>query len=130
MLRDGPIPRFVHGLIEYAAGVLLVAGPFLLGFDAGSAIAASIVLGVLVILIAAATEGPTSLVDSLQIQLHVVLDYVLGAVLVACPFLFAFSDETTPTAFFIAIGVAHLLVTVGTRFLPRREQERPRPEAG
>jgi hypothetical protein len=125
MLRDGPIPRFAHGLIEYGAGVLLVAAPFLLGFDAGSAIAVSIVLGVVVILVAAATEGPTSLVNSLQIQLHVVLDYVLGAFLIGCPFLFGFSDESTPTAFFIAIGVIHLLMTLGTRFLPRRERERP-----
>jgi hypothetical protein len=125
MLRDGPIPRFVHGLIEYAAGVLLLAAPFLLGFDAGSAIAASVAIGVLVILVAATTEGPTSLVDSLQIQLHIALDYALGAFLVASPFLFGFSGEGPPTAFFIAIGVVHLLMTVGTRFLPRKtERER------
>ncbi|MFN2615695.1 MAG: hypothetical protein ABR581_01080 [Thermoleophilaceae bacterium] len=130
MLRDGPIPRFAHGLIEYVAGALLVVAPFLLGFDSGAAIAASIVIGVLVILVAAATEGPTSLVDSLQIQLHIALDYVLGAFLVASPFLFGFSDESTPTAFFIAIGVVHLLVTLGTRFLPRRERESSRSEAG
>jgi hypothetical protein len=123
MVREGPIPRFVHGLIEYAAGVLLVAAPFLLGFDAGAAIAVSIVLGVLVILVAASTEGPTSLINSLQIQLHIVLDYALGALLVASPFLFGFSDEGAPTAFFIAIGVAHLLVTLGTRFLPRRREQ-------
>jgi VIT1/CCC1 family predicted Fe2+/Mn2+ transporter len=119
MLRDGPIPRFLHGLIEYGAGVLLVAAPFLLGFDAGAAIAVSVVVGVLVIMVAATTEGPTSIVDSLQIQLHIALDYVLGAFLVASPFLFGFSDESAPTAFFIAIGVVHLLMTVGTRFLPR-----------
>jgi hypothetical protein len=121
MLREGPIPRFAHGLLEYVAGALLVAAPFLLGFDAGAAIAVSIVLGVLVILVAASTEGPTSLINSLQIQLHIVLDYALGALLVASPFLFGFSDEGAPTAFFIAIGVAHLLMTLGTRFLPRRE---------
>ena len=124
MVREGPIPRFAHGLIEYAAGVVLVAAPFLLGFDAGAAIAVSVVLGVLVILVAASTEGPTSLINSLQIQLHIVLDYALGALLVASPFLFGFSDEGAPTAFFIAIGVAHLLMTLGTRFLPRREGAR------
>jgi hypothetical protein len=124
MLREGPIPRFAHGLLEYVAGALLVAAPFLLGFDAGAAIAVSIVLGVLVILVAASTEGPTSLINSLQIQLHIVLDYALGALLVASPFLFGFSDEGAPTAFFIAIGVAHLLMTLGTRFLPRREGAR------
>jgi hypothetical protein len=120
MVRDGPIPRVAHGLIEYAAGVLLIAAPFLLGFDSGSATGVSIAVGVLVILVAASTEGPTSLVDSLQIQLHIALDYALGAFLVASPFLFGFSGEGPPTAFFIAIGVVHLLMTVGTRFLPRK----------
>ena len=116
MLREGPIPRFVHGLIEYAAGVLLIAAPFALDFDEGSAVAISIVAGVLVLVVAAATEGPTSLVNSLQIQLHVVLDYALAAFLIASPFLFGFSDEGASTAFFIAVGVLHLLVTIGTRF--------------
>jgi hypothetical protein len=124
MLREGPIPRFAHGLIEYGAGALFVAAPFVLGFDAGAAIAASIAVGVLVILVAATTEGPTSIVNSLQIQLHIALDYVLGVFLVACPFIFGFSSEGAPTAFFIVLGVAHLLVTIGTRFLPRREQAR------
>jgi hypothetical protein len=36
--------------------------------------------------------------------------------LVAAPFLFGFSGEGPPTAAFIALGVVHLLVTVGTRF--------------
>jgi VIT1/CCC1 family predicted Fe2+/Mn2+ transporter len=119
MLRDGPIPRFAHGLLEYAAGALLLVAPFVLAFDASAAIGASIALGVLVIMVAATTEGPTSLVNSLQIQFHIALDYALGVFLVACPFVFGFSDEAAPTAFFIAIGVVHLLVTVGTRFLPR-----------
>jgi hypothetical protein len=45
-------------------------------------------------------------------------------VLIAAPFLFGFSDESGPTALFIILGVAHLLVTIGTRFKP------PRPLAG
>jgi hypothetical protein len=62
MLRQGPISRFLHGAIEYAVGVLLIAAPFLFGF----------------------------------------------------------SDESGPTALFIILGVAHLLVTIGTRFKPPR----------
>ena len=116
MVREGPIPRFVHGLYEYIGGALLIAAPLVLGYDSGAATAVSIVVGVLVLVMAASTEGPTSLVNSLQIQLHVVLDYALGALLIASPFLFAFSDESAPTAFFIALGVVHVLVTVGPRF--------------
>ena len=37
-----------------------------------------------------------------------------------------FSDETAPTAFFIALGVLHLLVTIGTRFKKRDEPSRRR----
>jgi len=123
MLREGPIPRFMHGMIEYAAGVLLIASSFLFGFEDGAATAVSIIAGVIVLVIAASTEGASSLVDSIPIAVHVLLDYALVAVLVASPFLFGFSDESAPTAFFIVLGVAHLLVTIGTRFRATKEQQ-------
>ena len=41
--------------------------------------------------------------------------------LIAAPFLFGFSDESAPTAFFIVLGVAHLLITIGTRFRAAKE---------
>jgi hypothetical protein len=116
MLRQGPIPRFAHGAIEYAAGVLLIAAPFLFGFVADAAVAVSIVGGVVVLVVAASTDGPTSLVNSIPISAHLLLDVALAAVLVASPFLFGFTDESAPTAFFIVLGIAHLLVTIGTRF--------------
>ncbi len=116
MLRQGPISRFLHGLIEYAAGVLLIAAPFLLTFDSGAATAVSIIAGVVVIAVAASTEGPSSLINSIPIAAHLLLDFALAAALIAAPFLFGFSDESSPTAFFLVIGVLHLLVTIATRF--------------
>ena len=116
MMREGPIPLVVHGIIEYAGGALLIAAPFLLSFDSGAATALSIVVGVVVLGLAAATDGPTSLVNQVPRSAHVALDYVLVVLLIALPFLAGFSDETTPTALFIVVGVAHLLVTIGTRF--------------
>ncbi len=116
MMRQGPISRLVHGLIEYAAGVLLIVAPFLLAFDSGAAVAVSIVAGVIVIAVAASTEGPSSLIDSIPIPAHLLLDFALAAALLASPFLFGFSDESSPTAFFLALGVAHLLITIATRF--------------
>lgn len=141
MMKEGPIPLLVHGLIEYAAGVLLVVAPFVLGFDSGAATAVSIALGVVIIAVAASTDGPTSLVNQLPRPAHVALDYVLVALLVAMPFLAGFSDETPPTALFIALGIVHLLITIGTRFRPsgdgkasrsnrslrRSEREEPAP---
>lgn len=116
MLREGPIPLAVHGLIEYAAGVLCIAAPFLLSFEASAAKAVAIIVGLVLLTVAAATDGPTSLVDQIPLSAHVALDYVLAILLVALPFIAGFSDETAPTAFFLALGVAHLLITIGTRF--------------
>lgn len=128
MLRQGPIPRFVHGLGEYVAGGVLIAAPFVLDFHSGAAKAVAIVLGVLVIVLAATTEGRTSLINSIQLQLHILLDYLMAAVLIASPFVFGFSDEGAPTAFFIVIGVLHLLVTIGTRFRPPKAADGTSPK--
>ena len=118
MLRDGPIPRFVHGMIEYIAAIALFAAPFVLSFEDGAAVAASLIAGVVVLVVAASTDGPTSLVNQIPLAVHVTLDYLLALVLIAIPFVAGFSDETAPTVFFIGLGVLHLLVTIGTRFRP------------
>jgi hypothetical protein len=126
MLSQGPIPRFVHGLIEYLAAVVFFAAPFVLSFDSGAAVAASIIAGVVVLVHTASTEGPTSLVNSVPLSAHVVLDYVFALLLIAMPFIAGFSSETNPTVFFIAIGVVYLLVAIGTRY--RAEQTAAEPE--
>ena len=129
MLRDGPIPRFVHGIIEYLAAVALFVAPFVLSFDSDAATAASVILGVVVLFVAASTEGSTSLSNTIPLSAHVALDYVLAVALIAMPFLAGFSDETAPTAFFIASGAVHLLITIGTRFRAADEAA-PRPGRG
>jgi hypothetical protein len=123
MMAQGPVPRFLHGVIEYLAAILFIAAPLVFSFDEGTATALSIIVGVVILVIAATSEGPTSLVNSLPLTAHVALDYVLAVLLVAAPFVAGFDDETAPTVFFIAMGVAHLLITIGTRF---RHAERHR----
>ncbi len=117
MLRDGPIPAFVHGVAEYLAGVLLVVAPFLFAFESQPATVLSVAAGVIVLVVAATTQSPTGLVKHLPISVHVALDYLLAVLLVASPYLLGFSHETAPTAFFLALGVVHLLLTIGTRFV-------------
>ena len=96
MMRDGPIPLFAHGMIEYVGGALFIAFPFLLGYDSGAAVALSIVIGVAMIAIAASTDGPTSLVNQIPRPAHVALDYVLAVLLIAMPFLAGFSARRRP----------------------------------
>ena len=57
---------------------------------------------------------------------HGVLEYVAGALLIAAPFLFGFSDDGTATAFFIVLGAVHLLLTIATRFVSEERPRRPR----
>ncbi|MBA3799644.1 MAG: hypothetical protein H0X18_11255 [Geodermatophilaceae bacterium] len=123
MLRDGPIPRFVHGILEYALGVLFIAAPFLFDFDSGAATGMSVAVGVLILILAAVSEGPVSLVNQLPVLLHVAMIYLLSIFLIASPFLLGFSDEVPPRNFFIISGVLLLLITIGTRF--RRSEPEP-----
>jgi len=120
MLRQGPIPVFIHGVVEYAAAGLLIAAPFLFGFESQAAQALSIVLGIVLLGIAASTDSPTGLAKIIPIGIHVVGDFALAALMIASPFLFGFTDEAAPTAFFMVLGIAHVLLTIGTRFLEPR----------
>src|SRR4051812_9168714 len=129
MYRQGPIPAFVHGLIEYLAGALLVAAPFLFSFDSDGATAVSIVAGVLVLIVASTSALSTGLIKSIPVHAHVMLDYILAALLIASPFIFGFTDDGTATAFFIVLGIVHLLVTIATRFIRDEKPRRRRRDA-
>ncbi|MBA2474375.1 MAG: hypothetical protein H0V40_00235 [Actinobacteria bacterium] len=116
MLRQGPIPAFFHGVAEYLAAALFIAAPFLFGFDSSAATAVSIVVGLGILVITASTAFSTGLAKVIPIGIHVVLDFVAAAIMLAAPFLFGFSDENAPTVFFIVLGVVHVLLTIATRF--------------
>jgi hypothetical protein len=128
VLRQGVIPPFAHGLLEYGAGVLLLAAPFVFAFDTDAATAASIVAGLAVLALAASTASSTGLAKVIPLGIHVLLDLAVVAFLVAAPFLFGFSEDGAPTAFFIVLGVWHLLLTIATRFRPAREPAELRPD--
>jgi VIT1/CCC1 family predicted Fe2+/Mn2+ transporter len=126
MFKQGPVPAFVHGVVEYLAAALFIAAPFLFSFDDDTATAVSIVVGVLLLGVTASTALPTGLIKSIPVQAHAMIDFALAAVLIAAPFLFGFSDDGTATAFFIVLGVVHLLLTIATRFVSEAPRRRPR----
>ncbi len=115
------IPWLVHEAVEYAAGVLLLIAPFVFGFDSDRAQWTSIALGVLVLLIAVISRGRLGITQVLAPSAHATLDYVLAAVLVLSPFVLGFADDTPAVTFFVLLGVAHVALTLLTRF-PQRER--------
>ena len=120
MLRQGPFSAFLHGAAEYVAAALFIVAPFLFGFDSDAATAVAIVVGVGILVVTASSDLPTGLARVIPVTIHAVLDVVVAGFLIAAPFLFGFSDDGGPTAFFLILGVIHLLLTIGTRYLPAR----------
>jgi VIT1/CCC1 family predicted Fe2+/Mn2+ transporter len=116
VLRAGPISMFMHGVLEYAAGAIFIAAPFFFGFDSDAATALSIIVGVLLLAIGASTDAPTGLAKTIPVEIHAVVDFALAVLLIAAPFLFGFRDESGATAFFIVVGVVHLVLAIATRF--------------
>ena len=76
MFKQGPIPAFVHGVVEYLAAILFIAAPFIFDFETDAAVALSLIVGVVVLIIAATTQWRTGLIQSIPVQAHVMLDYV------------------------------------------------------
>jgi hypothetical protein len=113
--QRGSVPLAVHGLLEYGLGVLLIFSSPLLGFD-GEPRVAAILLGAAVIVLAAVSDMPTALMRRIPIDSHIVIDYVMGVVLIASPFIFSFSDDEGALAFFVVIGLGYLILTAVTRF--------------
>jgi hypothetical protein len=84
------------------------------------------VAGLIVLILTASTALPTGLIKSIPVQAHAVVDILLALLLIASPFLFAFTGDGTATAFFIVVGVAYLLITIATRFVHEPRERRPR----
>jgi hypothetical protein len=105
------VPLSVHGVVEYVEGVLTILAPFLFNYNENDgATVVSILLGGAILVLAVQTQSPTGLVRNLPLASHIVLDYV------PFPFIFGFSDESSALAYFLVLGIAHLLMTVTTRF--------------
>jgi hypothetical protein len=127
MLRQGPIPLNLHAASEPFLVALLIAAPFILGFsDESAPTALSIVAGVVILVVAMSTKWKLSLVKVIPVDVHAMLDFGLGAFLIASPFIFGFSDVGSATAFFITFGVLEILATLATAW---RHDDRSAPVA-
>ena len=128
MFKRGPIPPFVHGVLDYLLAALLIAAPFLIAWDSDAATALSIAAGVAVLMLGAFTAWATGIVKSIPPVAHAMLDYAIAALLIALPFLAGFSDDGTASAFFVVVGVAGIVLTIATRFTPGESRAPRGPE--
>src|SRR3954468_21710833 len=121
-MPHGPLPLRMHQAIEPIVGILLIAAPWIFGFDdVGSSKVVSIVLGVLVLLTGMSTRWRMSLVKLIPLRTHFRMDLLVGVVLIVAPFVLGDSDNGAATRFLVIAGVLELLTAVSTNWDEREE---------
>jgi len=118
MLKRGPVPPELHGLLDYVLGAVLVLAPFVLGFDSDAATTVSVVAGIAELAVAVCTDWSRGIVKLIPPAVHGVIDHIFTVALIAAPFIFGFTDDDTATVFFVVLGIGGLLLVLATRFVP------------
>jgi hypothetical protein len=108
------IPTPVHGMMDYAWGVLLIAAPYVLGFaDGGVAQWVASGFGLAAIIQSLFTDYELAVLRLIPLRVHLGADVAMGVLLAASPFLLGFSDRVwVPHAVF---GVTSALAGLMTR---------------
>jgi uncharacterized membrane protein HdeD (DUF308 family) len=118
----------MHGMLDYPAGILLIAAPWIFGFsDIDAARNVAIIIGALVIVQSLITDYEFSIADILPLSAHLMMDVLAGIVLAASPWIFGFADEGT------AAWLPHLVFGLGllaAGLMTQRERETARTSQG
>ncbi|WP_437831666.1 SPW repeat domain-containing protein [Sorangium sp. So ce1153] len=104
-----------HGYVDYAAIILLLIAPLALRFGpAPAAVCYATALAHLVVTLL--SDHPLGAARKIPFAVHGALEFSLGVGLLASPWLLGFSAEDRPRTFFVAAGIALLLVVLVTRY--------------
>jgi hypothetical protein len=123
----------MHGMLDYPAGLLLIAAPWIFGFSdvGGAAQAVPMVVGALILLQSLITDYELSVADVLPLRTHLSMDVVLGAFLALSPVVFGFTDEGANAWLpHVVAGIGLIgsgLLTRSHRETAPRRGTRPRP---
>ena len=121
-MPNGPLPLKAHAALEPIVAIVLIAAPWIFGFnDVGSSTAVSIAVGVLMLISGMTTRWRLSIVKLIPLRTHFRMDLVLGVVLIVAPFVFGDSDRGDATRFLMIMGILELVTALGTRWDLREE---------
>lgn len=86
------IPSKVHGVIDYVAGLLFIASPWLFGFaNGGAAQWVPVVVGLAALATSLLTDYELGVYKVVSMPIHLALDVAEGLVLLASPWVFGFA---------------------------------------
>jgi len=87
------VPTWVHGIIDWVMGLLLIALPWILGFARGGPESAlPVAVGAAGLIVTFFTNHEYGVVRRIPMTAHLAVDGVAGAVLAASPWVFGFAD--------------------------------------
>lgn len=114
------IPTRIHAILDYLGGIVLIALPFLFGFESEAATWIMVILGVGVLLYSAMTDYELGLVRKLPMPGHLAMDGIGGVLLLVSPWLFGFAD-VDPWWLFVLLGVGEICAALCTHTVPDDE---------
>ncbi len=119
------IPTRIHGVLDYLTGALLIAAPWLFGFNFGGTDTwLPVILGAGAILYSLFTDYELGAVRKLGMGTHLGLDAVSGILLAASPWLFGFSSVVFLPH--LILGLFELLAALTTQTSPTNSATLPR----
>jgi len=115
----------VHGILDYMTGLLLIALPWIAGFNnVVDATWTVIFVGAMIIMMSLFTDYETGMIRSLPMSIHLNIDIVTGLLLAASPWILGFADQVyLPHLIFGLFETVASLVT--TRQVRQHDDEKP-----
>jgi hypothetical protein len=82
----------MHGVLDYAGGLLITFSPWLFGFAefGGAALFLPVCLGSMQLVMVVFSNHPLGLFKVFPMQLHLIIDMIVGVILIAAPLFFGF----------------------------------------
>lgn len=108
------LPLHVHGALEVLVALVIMAAPFVLGFEPAAMIA-SVLLGALVLTVAFATHIGD---EALPISTHAAFDVAFAVAMAGAAIAFAIADDVAAALFMAAGAVSLVLISSLTRYSP------------
>ena|SRR5947209_11442750 len=113
------IPTRIHGLVDYAMGVLLIIAPWVLGFGGNNPQTwIPVLLGVASAVYSLCTRYEVGAFPLLDMPVHLWLDFGGGLLLAASPWLFGFAGNVW--APHLILGLLEMGMSLMTQTVPTR----------
>jgi hypothetical protein len=107
----------VHGVFDYLASVLLIALPWLCGFqDNTTASAVPAVLGITTILFSIMTNYELGIFKLIGMRVHLFIDFISGLFLALSPWMLGFAADVKYPH--LIVGLGELLIVLLTQTSP------------